>query len=363
MPHIFILIRSLNLGGAERQVSVLAEALHAQGRKVTIGVFYSGGILEHQLRAKGINILSLQKKGRWDLIGWFWRYLKTLQQLQPNVIYSFLTTSNIVATIGRLFTNIPVVWGIRASVVNLEHYDWLARLTAWVEKKISIFASTIIFNAHYSREYHQRLGYSLNQAIVIPNGIDTTVFKPNPKAGEKLRLKLGIPKEALVIGMVARFDPMKDYATFLSAARTISKKHPNLYFITAGTGTDTAPWTQLPKNLLRLGDYEDMASLYNALNIMVLCSFGEGFPNVLGEAMACGIPTISTDVGDAIQILGDYGMIIPPQNPKALEKAIFDLIANPPPAAKIREHIQVHFSVDKMAERTLQTLRQACSLP
>ena len=138
LSSVFILIRSLNVGGAERQVSVLAEALHNKGYHVTIGVFYSGGILEEKLRQVGVSIYSLDKKGRWDVVGWFGRYVKAVRDVNPDVIYSFLTTSNIVAITGRLFVRTPFVWGILASNMHLENYDWLAKLTAWIEQKLSI---------------------------------------------------------------------------------------------------------------------------------------------------------------------------------------------------------------------------------
>jgi glycosyltransferase involved in cell wall biosynthesis len=360
-PSIFILIRSLNVGGAERQLSVLAKALHNQGYKVTIGVFYSGGPLEMKLREEGISIYSLDKKGRWDLIGWFWRYLKAIRAVNPDVIYSFLTTSNIVAITGRLFISKPVVWGIRASNMNLEKYDWLARLSCWVEKRLSRFVKTIIFNAHYSRHYHETLGYHLRNGVVIPNGIDTEMFKPDMKARVQIRSKLKIPKDAKVVGMLARLDPMKDYETFLTAARALSPHHKDLYFIAAGTGTDTENWHSLPPRFLALGVWEDVCGLLNALDIMVLSSaFGEGFPNIIGEAMACGIPTIATDVGDAAYIVGDKGLIIPPQHPEALIQAVKSLLQKAPSKEDIRGRIVANFSVSRMVDQTVQTLTDAC---
>lgn len=361
LSSIFILIRSLDVGGAERQVCVLARALHQKGYKVTVGLFYSGGILEKKLRDDGVAIYPLHKKGRWDLIGWFWQYLKAIREVNPDVIYSFLTTSNIVAITGRLFIRKPVVWGIRASNMNLENYDWLAKLTAWVEKKLSRFVKVIIFNANVSRQYCQSLGYSLNNAVVIPNGIDTNIFKPEP-ASKKVatRNHLAIPLDAFVVGMLARVDPMKDYETFLDAARDLSLKYENFYFVTAGIGTDAAPWQSLPARFLRLGRWEDVPALLNVLDIMVLSSsYGEGFPNVIGEAMACGIPSVATNVGDAAYIIGDQGTIIPPKNPQALIQAIEAMMQEAPSKDKVRDRIVSHFDVPQMVDKTIQALTEA----
>ena len=360
LSSIFILIRSLDVGGAERQVCVLARALHQKGYKVTVGLFYSGGILENKLRDEGVVIYPLHKKGRWDLIGWFWQYLKAIREVNPDVIYSFLTTSNIVAITGRLFIRKPVVWGIRASIVNLNEYDWLAKLTAWVEKRLSRFVKTIIFNANFSREYHESLGYCLTNAVVIPNGIDTNVFRPASASDRyKIRTALNIPKEAIVIGMIARVDPMKDYETFLSAVRVLTSHHSNLYFIVAGAGTNTASWHPLPPRLLRLGIRDDVPEVLNAMDIMVLTSLGESFPNVVGEAMASGIPTIASDVGDAAYIMGDLGISIPLKNEKALIEAIETMLQHPPSKETIRNRIITHFDVPQMVDKTIQALTEA----
>lgn len=363
LTSIFILIRSLNVGGAERQVSVLAQALHKLGYKVTVGVFYAGGALERELKDIGVSILPLGKKSRWDLIGWFWGYVRTLRKTNPDVVYSFLTTANIVALIGRLFVRKPVVWGIRASNMNLEAYDWLVRLTSWMEKELSRFVKTIIFNARSSRKYHESLGYYLHRGVVISNGIDTQVFKPDAASRACVREKLGIPQGAFVVGMLARVDPMKDYETYRAAAHSLLPHDENLFFITAGKGTDVASWSPVSPRFLKLGIWDDVPGLMNALDIMVLCSsFGEGFPNVIGEAMSCGVPTITTDVGDAAYVVGHQGLIIPLKNKKALVQAIKTLMDNKLPKDDIRNRIISKFSVSKMVNQTIKTLTEACSL-
>lgn len=362
LSSVFILTRSLHVGGAETQICALAEALHQKGYKVTVGLFYAGGLLEKKLSQAGVSIYPLEKKGRWNLIGWFRRYLCALRQTNPDVIYSFLTTSNIVATLGNFFVRIPIVWGIRASNMKLNHYDGLARFIAWIEKKLSPYAQTIIFNAKISYDHHQSLGYHFNKATVIPNGIDTDKFKSLSKSEKSLRRhQLNIPQDAMVVGMFARVDPMKDYETFLSAARTLSSRHPHLYFVIAGKGTDTLSCGNLPSNFLRLGVREDVCEVMNTLDMFVLCSaFGEGFPNVVGEAMACGVPAIVTDVGDSAFIVGDQGMVIPPQNPETLIQAIESFMRQKPSSQDVRHRIVSNFSIPQMVDKTLETLSQAC---
>lgn len=356
---VFILIRSLNVGGAERQVSVLAKSLHEKGCKITVGVFYTGGVLEESLRQSGVLIYDLHKKGRWDVFGWFFRYLKAIREINPDVIYSFLPTSNIIARIGQLFVNKPVVWGIRASYMCLENYDWTARFIQWLEKMLSGIVKMVVFNARFSLQYHESIGYKFKNAVVIPNGIDTTIFKPDATLRKQIRDQLGIPQEAKIVGMLARVDPMKDYDTYLTAARSLIPNYKNLYFLAAGEGTDTAQWHSIPSRFITLGLWENVPGLLNALDVMVLCSLGEGFPNVIGEAMACGIPTISTDVGDASYIIDKYGLVIPVSNPEQLIHAIKTLLTQVPSKESIRDRIVKNFSVSQMVDQTLNALREA----
>jgi glycosyltransferase involved in cell wall biosynthesis len=356
---IFILIRSLNVGGAERQVTVLSRALHEKGCKVTVGLFYAGGVLEESLRKAGVSICYLNKKGRWDIIGWFFRYLKAIREVNPDVIYSFLPTSNIIARMGQFIVNKPVVWGIRASYMNLESYDWTARVVQGVEKLLSGFVKMVVFNARFSLKYHKDNGYNLKNAIVIPNGIDTTIFKPDSSLKVQIRKQLGIPQEAKVVGMLARVDPMKDYDTYLTAARSLVPNYKNLYFLAAGEGTDTAQWHSVPSRFISLGLWQDIPGLLNALDVMVLSSLGEGFPNVIGEAMACGIPVVATDVGDASYIIDKYGVIVPVSHPEHLISAIKTLLNEAPSKESVRERIVKNFSVSQMVDKTLEALKEA----
>jgi glycosyltransferase involved in cell wall biosynthesis len=362
MHKIFILIRSLHAGGAERQVYTLAKALHQRGYFITVGVFYSGGVFEKQLRLEGIPVYDLQKKSRWDVIGWFFRYLKAVKEVRPDVIYSFLTVSNIIAVTGKLFVSIPVVWGIRASNMCLKEYDWLARLSAFIEKKLSIFPSKIIYNANSGLLHCQELGYRTSHCAVIPNGINTEIFKPDIQSVKQTKKSLHIPQSAILVGMVARYDPMKDYETFYKVALSLTINDENIYFIAVGLGTSKAANLKNSERIIVLESWENISEIYNALNILILSSaFGEGFPNVVGEAMACGVPVIATDVGDCAHIIEDCGIVVPVKNPEAIVQAIERILAHPYPAEKIRRRIVDNFSVECMVDKTLTILTSAVS--
>ena len=160
------------------------------------------------------------------------------------------------------------------------------------------------------------------------------MFYPDPEAGQKVRQFLGIPTDAVVIGMIGRVDPMKDYTTFLRAVSQVSEEKGNVHCIIAGKDTEKTEWEITPSHFHRLGICENIPGLLNSLDIMILSSTGEGFPNVVGEAMACGVPVIVTDVGDAAEIVQNPGQIVQPQNAGQLVAALRNLLTLTPEGRK-----------------------------
>jgi len=172
----------------------------------------------------------------------------------------------------------------------------------------------------------------------------------------ELRRSLGIPEKALVVGMLSRVDPMKDHLTFLKAMEALSRTHDNLYCIVAGKGTKSASWPVVPPRLLRLGIWKNVPEFLNSLDIFVLSSaFGEGFPNVVGEAMACEIPTIATDVGDAADLVKTSAQIIPPRNVAQLSLALESLLAL---SSRERKAIGQESRKRVISSYSLSTMRQ-----
>ena len=171
---------------------------------------------------------------------------------------------------------------------------------------------------------------------MVPNGIDTERFRPDAAARSNLRHELGFDQEHIAIGLIARLDPMKDHPTFLQAAAILAKRHPKVRFVCVGVGTDNyeselkrlAHTLGLADRLIWLGSRNDVAKLLNAFDIVTLSSaYGEGFPNVVGEAMATGLPCVVTDVGDAARIVGDAGFVVSRGDPEALANALSGIVA------------------------------------
>jgi len=195
---------------------------------------------------------------------------------------------------------------------------WGARLSRLTRK--------IIYNTPISAEQHEALGYCAERRTIVANGFDAQQFKPCLESRVRIRTELNLPVSAPLIGLVARYHPMKDHATFLRAASLLLKSNPNVHFLLAGHNvdehntalTDLIEALGLQGHVRLLGERSDIPRLTAALDIATSSSWAEGFPNVIGEAMACAVPCVVTDVGDSARIVGDTGMVVPPRDPEAL---------------------------------------------
>ena len=367
--RLVLLARSLDYGGAERQLIALAKGLHARGHHVVVAVFYPGGALEAELRAAGVPVVSLDKSGRWDVIGFLYRFGRFLRQERPEILHGYLPMPNILALLAKPVCSGKVVWGVRASNMEARHYGWLAGVESRVERTVARFATLIICNSHAARSYHVSRGFPANRTIVIPNGIDTERFRPDPGARRRVRAAWGVDDREKLVGLVGRIDPMKGHPTFLKAAAQLARERLDVRFICVGGGPSSyvselrhlAHDLGLPPRLIWAGPQEDMPGVYNALDLVVSASsFGEGFSNVVGEAMACGVPCIVTDVGDSPLIVQDTAMVVPSGRPAALATAMdqqLDRLSHGEfDRALIRTRIMTDFSLSRLHDTTEQWL-------
>ncbi|NOY72252.1 MAG: glycosyltransferase [Gammaproteobacteria bacterium] len=365
MKVIVLFIRSLNTGGAERQLVITAKGLAERGYDIIVLTFYSGGAYEKELSDCNVKLLSLGKKGRWDLFAFFFRLIKLLRQLSPDVIYSFLGAANILSVFIRPFIpEVKVVWGVRASNVDLKQYDRLFHWVYWVECRLSRFADTVIANSYAGLDYAVAHGFSKKNMVVIPNGIDTERFQPDEKAGSRVRQEWDVAEDATLIGVVGRIDPMKGYVTFLEAVARITVDHPQMRFVCVGNGEamyeksihNLATELCLDDVLVWAGQHSDMTAVYNAFDIVVSSSYGEGFSNVIGEAMSCGVPCVVTDVGDSRLIAGDVGQVVPPNDSKSLADAILIELTLNNRGDLQRDKIINQYSVERLFDKTEEAL-------
>jgi glycosyltransferase involved in cell wall biosynthesis len=373
MVRLFFLIRSLDRGGAERQLVELVKGLDKKRFAITVCTFYDGGALRPELECiKEIRVVSLHKKGRWDLWPFLWRLWKTVRRSRPQILHGYLDMANVFSLLVGRLVGAKVVWGLRASNMDLSQYDWTFRWAFRMEAGLSRFPDLIIVNSQAGKEHHIAHGYCRKHMTVIPNGIDTQRFRPDREAGQRVRVEWGISDSQFLIGLVGRLDPMKDHPTFLSAAALLAKERNDVRFVCVGGGPE--PYTQkmhklaedlgLGESLIWAGPRDDMPEVYNALDLLLLSSsYGEGFPNVVAEAMACGVPCVVTEVGDSALAVRETGVVVPPKDPQALAEGLKKLIARSPAeraalGQAARARIVSEYSRARLVGRTEEALQK-----
>jgi glycosyltransferase involved in cell wall biosynthesis len=243
-----------------------------------------------------------------------------------------------------------LIWSIRCSALDLNRYGVGLRAVVNACTLLSRRPDLVTANSAAGLASHLHIGYRPRRAEVTLNGIDVDEFKPDAAARRAVRTELGIPDDAIVLAHVARVDQMKDHGSFLAAMAEL----PELHALLIGAGTENLPAS---RNIFRLGRRHDVARLTAAADFVVSSSsFGEGFSNALAEGMACGLPAIATDVGDAALIVGDHGLIVPPGKPVALAAAIRTLAREPAEAhaerrARARARIVENFAMSRAVAR------------
>jgi len=365
---LVFLIRSLEVGGAERQLVYLARGLKAKGVSVTVGIFYRGGVLEELLNSDGVPIEYLDKKGRWDFIGFLRRTMKWIRRENPDILHGYLTGANIVAILIKPFVpKLQIVWGVRASNMLLENYDHLARFSFQLSVWLSRYTNLIIVNSNSGYEYHLANGYPSDRMVVIPNGIDTDLFKPDLLARQHQRTAWGIDEGATLVGIVGRLDPMKDHKTFLRAVSKVLSTRNDVLFVCVGDGDinyleDLQQYSEgfgLSEKIRWQPGLVDIESAYNALDVLVSTSaFGEGFSNTLAEAMSCGVRCVATDVGDARKIVIDTGIVVQPGDSSAVADGILtilkcDIEENAKYKKMAIDHIRDNYSIARLVSNSL----------
>jgi glycosyltransferase involved in cell wall biosynthesis len=367
--RIAFLIRSLNPGGAETQLVVLASGLVAQGCRVRVVTYYPGGPLATRLTAAGVELVSLDKLTRWDLFNSGRKLVAELREFRPNILHCFLETSNVLGALLRpLLPGTHLVWGVRSSNMEAGQYGLVWRLVSLAERLLARQPDVIVSNSQAGRRHRVALGWPAQRMRVVPNGIDTERYRPRPDVRDDVRRGLGVGDDIVLVGQVARLDPMKDHQTLLRATARLDASGRDFRLVLVGTGpkeqqthlAEVARQLGIAGRVLWLGERLDVPLVLNALDIHVLASaYGEGFPNAVAEAMATGLPCVVTDVGDAREIVGDTGIAVPPGDPEQLAAALEGLLTTPAATRRelgqrARQRILDRYSVSRMVEDSLR---------
>jgi glycosyltransferase involved in cell wall biosynthesis len=321
MLTILHLITGLETGGAEGMLARLVTRTdHGRFRPVVVSMTDTGTV-GPIIACEGIAVEALGiRRGTLDPRG-VTRLIRLLRRYRPDIVQTWLYHADLLGAIAARLGYAPhLIWNIRCSDMAGPN------AVRAILSRCSALPEMVIINSLAGRRFHEGIGYRPRRWEYVPNGYDTAQLRPDETARQRLRTGLGIAPSAIVIGMPARYHPMKDHTGFLAAARQMAGR-PDIVFLLLGSGIDAGN-----RNLIRaieaqglmprvrlLGERADMHAVYPALDIATLSSaFGEGFPNVLAEAMACGVPCVATDSGDAAEILGEFGIVVPPRDPRAL---------------------------------------------
>jgi glycosyltransferase involved in cell wall biosynthesis len=368
--RILFLSRTLNVGGAERQLVALARGLRRRGHHVAAAVFYQGGAFEDELRSDGIQVHDLHKRGRWDF-SFLAELMRLVRSEHPTVLHSYHGANAFAAAIKAVSPSVKIVWGVRTAMTDLSAYDWVMRAAPLLDRLASSLADAVIANSNAARRNVIAKGVNGDKIAVVPNGIDCEHFRPDPVGGERLRREWGIPENAAIVGLVARLDPVKNHSLFLHAASRVAAERDDVHFLCVGDGTreyrqklqQLGVELGLGPRLTWTGELKATRAVYSAFDVVVLSSDSESFPNVVAEAMACGRPVVVTDAGDTRLVVGNAGIVARRGDPVGLAHGIRHMLqrtraSQDDVSGAARERILRHFSLEAMVDRTEVVLEQ-----
>lgn len=338
MIKIVYVTTGLYTGGAEIMLYKMLSKINRERFNPIVVSLIDRGTLGSSIESLGIPVHTIGMKQGIPTLSTTLRLVQIIQNFQPDILQGWMYHGNLAAYFVSLFlmTKTPIFWSIHFSIGSLSAEKWMTQIIIRLGASLSNFINKSIFVSNNSKSQHETIGYSPIKACVIPNGFDISIFKPSCESRLKLRKELGLSSEIILIGLFARYHPMKDHSNFLKAANLLSKEFPQIHFVLAGKNVDKQ--NQNLQSLIRnleivsqvhlLGERNDIPYIASALDILTLASaYGEAFPMVIGEAMSCGVPCAVTDVGDSAWVVGDTGKVVPPRNPEALVRAWKELIA------------------------------------
>ncbi len=350
---------------------MLLKLLESMGTAVDskVVVLMGHGTLSGKIESLGVDVEYLDiGQGRLPNPGTVLRMLSISRQFVPDVIQGWMYHGNWASGLagrrsglqGKLFGNIRQTLYDLACERRLTR--WLIGLSRW----LSSTPVNIIYNSELSARQHEAIGYPHQSRVVLPNGFDMKIFRPDKTARESVSVEFGLGSNVRLVVHAARYHAMKDHRTVLMAAKRTSEDLPGVRFLLVGRGvTKENEYLKslcqnlgLRNNTILIGERFDLPRLMSAADIVVLSSaWGEGFPNVVGEAMACGTPCVVTDVGDSAWVVGECGRVVPPCDADALSKTIVALLSDnslrKDLGYKARQRIQDLFSIEKVSKTYL----------
>ena len=360
------IITGLATGGAERALyNLLQGGLSTKFDSHVISMT-DAGTIGPQIKALGVPVTTLDMPAGRPTLAGLLKLRSVVKTLEPDVIQGWMYHGNLAASLARsmLSERVALAWNIRQTLYQIGNEKFLTQHVIRANRFFSKAPDALLYNSQLSRQQHEAFGFASNNGQIIANGIDLQRFSFSQDARQSIRSELAIPAGALLVGHAARLHPMKDHANFLQAAGIIALQQANVHFVLSGrdVSMENSSLRKLIPDSLQdrfhlLGERSDMVDLMSAMDLFCLCSaWGEGFPNVLGEAMAVAVPCVATDIGDSALIVGDCGVIVSPRDKAALASGIESLLSLPSTERRLlgeqaRRRIEDKFTLGAIVEQ------------
>jgi glycosyltransferase involved in cell wall biosynthesis len=362
--RIAFIITGLSTGGAETMLLKLLERLDRNRFSAQVISLTTLGEIGPRITALGIPVEAMGMKPGLPSLRGFFHLVRKIKRIKPDVVHTWLYHADLLGGLAARLAGVAAIgWCIRNSNLDKDKTRPATRTVARLCAAISSWVpSKIISCSEKARQVHVAMGYAAEKMQVVPNGFDLTQFKADDAARSAVRAELGIPGDAPLVGLISRFDPQKNHAGFFEAAGALRRRMPQVRFVLAGRGiaqNNAALMQAVDKagvlaNTHLLGLRDDVPRLMAALDVLASSSsYGEAFPNVLGEAMACGVPCAVTDVGDSAYIVGDTGRVVASGDMAGLAAALEGLLTLPPAeraalGERARARVAEHFEIGKV---------------
>lgn len=372
-------ITCLEQGGAEGVLFRLATFPSSQSTAHIVVSLQGLGFYGPRLLEKGIAVIPLgMPKGRVTLSG-LHRLYGVLRNAQPDVVQTWMYHSDLIGGLVARFAGIRnLSWGVRHANLDRDKNSSMTLRVARLCARLShLLPRAIVSCSEEATATHKAFGYDVTKFVNIPNGYDLNRFRVDAGARDATRRSWHVGQDELLIGCVARWDIQKDHSNLLRALRMLAQRGFLGRCVLVGRNMDehNADLMSLihefgvERQVMLVGPRDDIPAILNAVDLLVLSSSGEAFPNVLAEAMACGTPVVTTDVGDARMIVGDAGWVVRPQDPTDLANGLWDALDRLRTtdriviAARCRTRIEQHFSLSKMVDAFEHVWADGCTVP
>jgi glycosyltransferase involved in cell wall biosynthesis len=363
IDKVLHIITDLGQGGAEAVLYRLIGVTRDVFRHAVVSL-HEEGVYGQHLRELGVPVTALgMRRGRLSIEG-LRRLQRIIAEYRPHVMQTRLDHANLVGGLMARFAGAPpVVWAVHSTDLGPLRTSWKTRIVRRFCAQLShTVPRLIVSDARSSAALHAKIGFSAAKLLVVPNGVDPMSFRPDREARERMRGLWGVARDEILLGCVARWDPLKDHENLVRAVRQLSDRGHRFRCALIGRGMNAQNEELLRlihrwgvgERLILAGASSEVAAVMNALDIHVLPSRSESLPVAVLEAMACGTPCVVTDVGDARHIVGETGWIARPQDSAALAEAIEAALvechpgAQEPRSALCRARIIREFSLARM---------------